>query len=449
MDRTEASDAFDAGSIPVGCTMNKENKNMKKKKKSKERYSFKEYLSQLNNKLQDDILFIKEWITDIGKVLLPLVLVILVFVTVAISINARERVEQATEEAKIVLEEAKADVQEVKETVFEEDAYPEINKLIYRYYEALEMADIDILIDIQSVVSQTESIRLQKMSEYIDRYENIHVYTKPGPYIDSHIVYVTSDAYLNGQEVGIPGIASFYVCKNADGFYYINSGELAAEEALYLKNVTTQSDVVDLKNSVRVAYNKVMEDNPDLSEFWAETSVNIDLAVSDEMALEAKLKTQLEEEMNPDVSGDDENPEGDEPAEPVERRVRVLDKVNVRKSASQTADRIGSANAGDTFILLEQMTNGWSRISYNSGEGYIKSEFLEEVEDVEKIQASGTVKVMTASLNVRSEASQTATRLGALVDGQIVDLIEYVEDGEWAKIKFNGQIGYVKSEFVE
>ena len=449
MDRTEASDAFDAGSIPVGCIMKKENRSMKKRKKSKERYSFKEYLSQLNSRLKDDILFIKEWITDIGKVLLPLMLVILVFVTVAISINARERVEQATEEAKIVLEEAKADVQEVKETVFEEDAYPEINKLIYRYYEALEMADIDILIDIQSVVSQTESIRLQKMSEYIDKYDNIHVYTKPGPYIDTYIVYVTTEAYLNGQEVSIPGVYAFYICKNEEGAYYINTGELSEEEALYLENVTLQSDVIDLKNSVRVAYNKVMEDNPDLSEFWAETSVNIDLAVSEEMALEARLKTQLEEEMNPDVSGDDENPEGEEPAEPVEKRVRVLDRVNVRKSASQTADKIGSANAGETYILLETMTNGWSRISYNSGEGYIKSEYLEEVEDVDKIQASGTVKVMTASLNVRSEASQTATRLGALVDGQIVDLIEYVEDGEWCKIKFNGQIGYVKSEFVE
>jgi len=424
-------------------------KNMKKKRNSKDRYSFKEYLSQLNSVIKDDILFIKEWITDIGKVLLPLILVILVFVTVAISINARERVEQATEEAKSVLEEAKADIQEVKETVFEEDAYPEINKLVYRYYEALEMADIDILIDIQSVVSQTESIRLQKMSEYIDKYENIHVYTKPGPYIDTYIVYVTSEAYLNGQEVGIPGVSAFYICKNDEGSYYINSGELSAEEALYFKNVTVQSDVVDLKNSIRVSYNKVMEDNPDLSEFWAETSVNIDLAVSEEMALEAKLKTQLEEEMNSDTSGNDDNPETEEPEEPVIRRVRVKEKVNVRKSASQTADKLGSANSGETYVLLEEMANGWSRISYNSGEGYIKSEFLEEVEDITKIQASGTVTVMTGSLNVRSEASQTATRLGALVSGQIVDLIEYVEDGEWCKIKFNGQIGYVKAEFVE
>ncbi|MCR4677299.1 MAG: SH3 domain-containing protein [Lachnospiraceae bacterium] len=418
------------------------------KKYRKDHDSFKDSFAQFNSAMQDNLLLVKEWITDIGKVLLPLLLVVLVFITVAISLNARDRVEQATEEAKSVLEEAKADVQEVKETVFEEDAYPDINKLIYRYYEALEMADIDILIDIHSNVTQTELLRLQKMCEYIDRYENIHVYTKPGPYIDTYIAYVMSDVFLVGQEESVPGLSAFYICKNDDGAYYINTSELSQEEALYIKNVTLQSDVVDLKNSARVSYNKAMENNPDLSEFWADLSVNLDLAVSEEMALEAKLKTQLEDEMNEDVSGNEENPE-EVPTEPVVRRVKVLDRVNVRKSASQTADKIGSAGAGETYVLLEHMTNGWSKISYNSGEGYIKSEYLEEVEDVSKIQASGTVTVITASLNVRSEPSQTAQRIGALTNGQIVDLVEYVEGGEWCKIKFNDQIGYIKSEFVE
>lgn len=418
------------------------------KKRRKDHDSFKDSFAQFNSAMQDNLLLVKEWITDIGKVLLPLLLVILVFITVAISLNARDRVEQATEEAKSVLEEAKTDVQEVKETVFEEDAYPDINKLIYRYYEALEMADIDILIDIHSNVTQTELLRLQKMCEYIDRYENIHVYTKPGPYIDTYIAYVMSDVFLVGQEESVPGLSAFYICKNDDGAYYINTSELSQEEALYIKNVTLQSDVVDLKNSARVSYNKAMENNPDLSEFWADLSVNLDLAVSEEMALEAKLKTQLEDEMNEDVSGNEENPE-EVPTEPVVRRVKVLDRVNVRKSASQTADKIGSAGAGETYVLLEHMTNGWSKISYNSGEGYIKSEYLEEIEDVSKIQASGTVTVITASLNVRSEPSQTAQRIGALTNGQIVDLVEYVEGGEWCKIKFNDQIGYIKSEFVE
>lgn len=419
------------------------------KKKRRKDYSFKESVSQFNSVVKDDLLLFKEWITDIGKVLLPILLVGLVVVTVLISLNARERVEQATAEAKSVLEEAKADVQEVRETVFEEDAYPDINKLIYRYYEALEMADIDILIDLQSNITQTGLLRLQKMSEYIDKYDNIHVYSKPGPYIDTYIVYVSSDVYLVGQEECIPGLSAFYICKNDNGAYYINTSELSEEEALYIENVTLQSDVLDLKNSVKVSYNKVMEDNPDLSEFWAGLSVDIDLAVSEEMALEAKLKTQLEEELEKDTSGNDEVVEETTPAEPVIRRVKVLDRVNVRKSASATADKLGSANTGEVYVLIEEMTNGWSKISYNSGEGYIKSEFLQEVEDVSKIQATGTVTVITASLNVRSEASQSAQRIGALTNGQIVDLIEYVENGEWCKIKFNDQIGYIKAEFVE
>lgn len=63
--------------------------------------------------------------------------------------------------------------------------------------------------------------------------------------------------------------------------------------------------------------------------------------------------------------------------------------------------------------------------------------------------AIGTATVRSASLNVRSSPDQTSTRLGALVDGQRVDLMAITENGIWAKIKFNGQIGYVKTEFIE
>lgn len=63
--------------------------------------------------------------------------------------------------------------------------------------------------------------------------------------------------------------------------------------------------------------------------------------------------------------------------------------------------------------------------------------------------AIGTATVITASLNVRSTPDQTSPRLGALVNGQTVDLMEITESGEWAKIKVDGQVGYVKAEFVK
>jgi len=63
--------------------------------------------------------------------------------------------------------------------------------------------------------------------------------------------------------------------------------------------------------------------------------------------------------------------------------------------------------------------------------------------------AIGTATVITASLNVRSDPAQTSQRIGALTNGQVVDLMEIVEDGEWAKIKFNDQIGYVLTKFLD
>ncbi len=418
-----------------------------KKKYTRDHLTIKETFHKAVSVISDYILLFKEWLTDYGKVFLPVTLLLLVAVTALVSLNARERVEAAAKEALEVLEESKTDVQEVKDVLFEEDTYPDINALIYRYYMSLEFADIDTLIDIQSMVTRTETIRLQKMSEYIDSYDNIHVYTKPGPYSDTFIAYAYSEVYLNGRDEFTPGLEAFYICKDENGEYYINSSELSDEEELYIRDVSKQSDVVDLKNSVNVSYSEIMETNEELSAYWAQISVDIDLAVGEALALDAVIQAQLDGDT--DALKKQEDEEELEPSEPVIQRVRTTEKVNVRKSASATADRLGRAEGGETFVLLENMANGWSRISYQDGEGYIKSEFLVVVEDVDKLASTGTVTVNTDSLNVRSEPSQTSTRLGVLLDGEVVELIEYVNDGAWCKIKFKGQIGFVKAEYVK
>ena len=58
----------------------------------------------------------------------------------------------------------------------------------------------------------------------------------------------------------------------------------------------------------------------------------------------------------------------------------------------------------------------------------------------------GTVTA-TTNINVRASASETADRLGVLSGGDSADLIG--TEGDWSKIKYNGQIGYVKSEYVQ
>ena len=103
------------------------------------------------------------------------------------------------------------------------------------------------------------------------------------------------------------------------------------------------------------------------------------------------------------------------------------------------------------------------------GKGYIKSEFLQaqapaetpaetpaatETEQTEETtqtestgQTGGKVTVKEA-VRVRGSASTDGDVLGSVYQGETFDLIMEQADG-WCKISYNGQTGYIKSEFVE
>ena len=57
--------------------------------------------------------------------------------------------------------------------------------------------------------------------------------------------------------------------------------------------------------------------------------------------------------------------------------VRCNDTVNIRQAASTDAASLGVAYVGDSFELVEHMSNGWSKIVYNGSEAYVKTEFLD------------------------------------------------------------------------
>lgn len=145
--------------------------------------------------------------------------------------------------------------------------------------------------------------------------------------------------------------------------------------------------------------------------------------------------------------------------------VRATDVVNIRSSDSEEADRIDKAQIGQEFRLLEERGNGWSKVSYNDGEAFIKSDYLEVVEEepVETASAqeeeqdntpadsgdttSGTVKVKE-SVKIRKSASTDSEALGTAYAGTELDLVMKQADG-WTKIKYKGQTAFVKSDYVE
>ena len=137
--------------------------------------------------------------------------------------------------------------------------------------------------------------------------------------------------------------------------------------------------------------------------------------------------------------------------------VAATDVVNMRSSDSEIADKVGKAQIGDRFKLLEQRANGWSKVLADGQEVFIKSDYLEIVEETpaentetepQEAQAVNTslgsdgYVTATTTVNVRAAANQTSEKLGKVYQGERLELIANQADG-WCKIKYKGKTGYV------
>ena len=59
------------------------------------------------------------------------------------------------------------------------------------------------------------------------------------------------------------------------------------------------------------------------------------------------------------------------------KKAKLTDTVNVRKNSSTSADIIGILNKGSEIEVIEQMSNGWTKIKHPNGTAYVKSDFVE------------------------------------------------------------------------
>lgn len=417
---------------------------------------------------------LKNWLIRYSKIVMPVVLVICVLITVVIAVNANKK---KAEQDEIVVSSEEVDMASnliaVPEVPLEQDAVPEINELFNKYYTAMVNGDTDTMAGLVDHLDETEILRAQETSKYIESYPTLEIYTKIGPKEGSYIAYVYAEWKFYDYDQTIPGMTVYYVCQDEAGNYYINEdGEEGENELNYIRQVNLQDDVVDLQNRAAVAYNDMLAEDEDLVNFILDLNTEIDKNVGEALArAEGSEQTgdegeEPESEETAEGSEEAENTETEEP-DTVVTKVKAIDVVNIRTSDSETADKLGKAAVGDEFTLLEEKGNGWSKIEYEGRDAYIKSEFLEpsetaeasadnnESDDTQTAQTdnsssaatTGTVTVKE-NVRIRASASENGEKLGTAYVGEKLDVIMKQADG-WTKIKYNGKTAYVKSEFVE
>ena len=390
----------------------------------------------------DRIEDIKEWVSDHAKIVMPIVLLVCVLITVLVAVNANKK----------AAEEVEAQIAGIEGENGAESA-PEA---------ALETAE-----------------ELPEMSKYVDSYQELDVYTKLGPVEGSYLVYVYSKVKFTEYDKLVPGMKAFYVCTDENGNCYINGGETNSVVTNYIRDISLQDDMVDLNNKAVAEYNELLESDDELKAFLADLSNRIDISVGEILAKEEEEARAAEEAQ----AAAEETPaeEGEEAQSNTVKKVRATDVVNVRSSDSETADKLGKAQIGDEFTLLEERGNGWSKISFEGQDAFIKTEFLEVAseeavtEDNSTAQAeaeaaatdnqtetaqnqeetapvatdsTGETVTVVENVNVRKSASESGEKLGLAYMGEKLEVIMKQADG-WTRVKYNGQTGYVKSDYVE
>ncbi|MCI5954644.1 MAG: SH3 domain-containing protein [Lachnospiraceae bacterium] len=396
---------------------------------------------------------IRDFIVKNCKIVFPILLVAIVAVTVVIALNAnkeKQEAEVAQAEESYVQESQMAESEPVTEEVpLTANTDEEIYAFVETYYNAKSLGDTETLVSVCETISENDLLYYEELSKYIDYYSNLEVYSKQGPTEGSVIAYVYFKmGIINFQEV--PGYETLYICRNEDGNLYIkNENNLTDEEKAYIKTVNEQVDVVEFNNRVNVEYNELMSENPDLLEYLGLLGTQVKAAVGEILA--AQNAETVPEQTNIETAGEQG---GDAvvqtsaevaPADAGPMYATATTTVNVRSSDSENADKLGKVTGGSRVQVQEVRVNGWTKIVYEGKDGYIKSEYLLMEESAANLETIGSITANT-TVNVRSAANETAERLGVLAGGESLSLLA-VENG-WCKVNYNGQVGYVKSDYV-
>ena len=393
-----------------------------------------------------------------SKFIFPVVVVIAIAITVIVALTSKSKKSQIVEE---MADDNITSIEEemVKEVYIDYDSIPlvkstdqELNQLIADYFDAQADGDIEKLRTLVDKLDEGEAITFEENAKYIESNIVSEIYTKQGYEEGSYLVFPYYYTIFKGrEEIKIPGISGMYVETNDQGKYYVRNLPLTEEVNNYAKILVSKEDVTDLFNRNIVEYNEVMTEHPEIKEYANAVREEVRKQVGTILAQKNEESKASDEEVAQTNESVDPNAAESSEVTPVEEKpvevyAQTKSAVNVRASDSEKADKVGKATKGLKVKVLEQRENGWSKVIFEDKEAFIKSEFLNVLEQAANVESAGKVKAKS-NVNVRSAADKESTSLGILVGGDEADLVS--TEGEWTKIKYKDQIGYVMSEFLE
>jgi len=229
----------------------------------------------------------------------------------------------------------------------------EVLTLIRKYYNAVAAKDTQTL----SLIVQPwdDSVEQTMSNDIIESYNNISTYSKQGLEEGSYVVYAYFEGKIAGYETAVPSLSLLYLITDGTGNLVVSSDHDSDEDVSdYITSVSSDADVQALISDVNRQYENALSSDENLKNYLS--------------SLEQPAPETEEAE-----------------AEPTERLMTSLGNLNIRSEPSTSASILGGVYTGDQLTVLEETSDGWCRIRYNSAgteiEGYVRLEYLKPAEE--------------------------------------------------------------------
>lgn len=123
--------------------------------------------------------------------------------------------------------------------------------------------------------------------------------------------------------------------------------------------------------------------------------------------------------------------------------------LNIRKKGSINAKIVGKMKKGNIATVLKKGSE-WSKVRSGNVTGYVKNQYLifgDEIEDFAKENVKKVAKVQAETLRVRKKASTDSKIVTLVSEDDKLKVKKQTDD--WAKVKVNGQTGYVSKDYAK
>ncbi|MCD7743982.1 MAG: SH3 domain-containing protein [Lachnospiraceae bacterium] len=308
---------------------------------------------------------IREWISDnLRYILLGLAIILLIiiaFFAVRLvshigSSGSKNKVQQETEAQTEQNTEADAVIESLVKD--QED----VLAIATSYWTAIGSQDFDTL---ETLCGKTfdEDARatVEAMDVAVESYDEIMTYSKSGLTEGSYVVYVYMELKLTGIETEAPTLRQMYLQPNEDGdLLVVQTEDYTSEISAYVQERQTDSDVQALIQDVSDTLEERCDADDDLKNYIESRTTS------------SSSSNDTEEEGDSDESDSSDASTG---------TMQTNTGVNVRSEASADSTLLGTLVAGSQVEVLENLEDGWSRITYldsngSTVEGYVMTQYL-------------------------------------------------------------------------